>query len=467
MRKKKIHFVGIKGVGVAPLAIIAKEAGFTVSGCDIEEEFITDESLSKAGIIPQVGFDPLHVKGIDLVITTGAHGGFDNPEVKEAKKIGIDIWTQGEAVGEFMSGEIFGKALEGVSVAGSHGKTTTTAMIATILSTSGLDPSFLIGTANAASLPNAGHFGKGNIFVAEADEYSTEPKYDKTPKFLWQKPNILVITNIELDHPDLFDNIEQLSGEFLKFAKQIDGKVVACLDDPQVRKLRKEVGEKMITYGFAKDADFVVKKISPNKDGLFFWVENKGTSIGEFMLNVTGEHNALNALAAVITCIELGVSIEAIKKGLISFKGTKRRFEFIKELETGALLFDDYAHHPTEIDKTLLAFKQSYPDKKILCIFQPHTYSRTKKLFEQFSKSFDKADRTVFADIYSSLREEKDLSVSSEMLCNSLKQRGKESYYFPKLSNVVEYVVSQNLDSNWLVVTMGAGDIYKIKDSLS
>lgn len=466
MRKKKIHFVGIKGVGVAPLAIIAKEAGFAVSGCDIEEEFITDESLSKAEIVPQVGFDPIHVKDADLVITTGAHGGYDNPEVVEAKRLGIKVWTQGEAVGEFMKGDILGKAMEGVAVAGSHGKTTTTAMIATILSSAGLEPSFLIGTANAASLPNAGHYGKGRIFVAEADEYSTEPKYDKTPKFLWQRPKILVITNIELDHPDLFDNIEQLSSAFLKFAKQTEGKVIACLDDGEVRKLKKEVVN-MITYGFSKDADFVVDKISHKKDGLFFWVENNGTSLGEFMLNVTGEHNALNALAAIITCIELGVSIEAIKKGLISFKGTKRRFEFIKELESGALLFDDYAHHPTEIEKTLQAFKQSYPDKKILCIFQPHTYSRTKKLFEQFSKSFDKADRTIFADIYSSLREEKDLSVSSEMLSNSLKARGKDAYYFPKLSDVVEYVVSQNFDNNWLVVTMGAGDIYKIEDSLN
>lgn len=466
MRKKKIHFVGIKGVGVAPLAIIAKEAGFIVSGCDIEEEFITDESLSKAGIVPQVGFDPIHVKDADLVITTGAHGGYDNPEVVEAKRLGTKVWTQGEAVGEFMKGDILGKAMEGVSVAGSHGKTTTTAMIATILGSAGLEPSFLIGTANAASLPNAGHYGKGRIFVAEADEYSTEPKYDKTPKFLWQRPKILVITNIELDHPDLFDNVEQLSSAFLKFAKQTEGKVIACLDDGEVRKLKKEVGN-MITYGFSKDADFVIDKISHKKDGLFFWVENNGTSLGEFMLNVTGEHNALNALAAIITCIELGVSIEAIKKGLISFKGTKRRFEFIKELESGALLFDDYAHHPTEIEKTLHAFKQSYPDKKILCIFQPHTYSRTKKLFEQFSKSFDKADRTIFADIYSSLREEKDLSVSSEMLSNSLKARGKDAYYFPKLSDVVEYVVSQNFDNNWLVVTMGAGDIYKIEDSLN
>lgn len=466
MKKKKIHFVGIKGVGVAPLAIIAKEAGFTVSGCDIEEEFITDESLSKAGIVPQVGFDPIHVKDSDLVITTGAHGGYDNPEVVEAKRLAIEVWTQGEAVGEFMKGNFLGKAMEGVSVAGSHGKTTTTAMIATILSSAGLNPSFLIGTANAASLPNAGHFGKGSIFVAEADEYSTEPKYDKTPKFLWQRPKILVITNIELDHPDLFENVAQLSSAFLKFAKQTDGKVISCLDDTEVRKLKKDI-DNMITYGFSKDADFVVEKISHKKDGLFFWVKNKGTSLGEFMLNVTGEHNALNALAAIITCIELGVSIDAIKKGLIYFKGTKRRFEYIKELESGALLFDDYAHHPTEIEKTLQAFRQSYLDKKILCIFQPHTYSRTKKLFEQFSKSFDKADRTIFADIYSSLREEKDLSVSSEMLSNSLKTRGKEAYYFPKLSDVVEYVVSQNLDNNWLVVTMGAGDIYKIKDFLN
>ena len=466
MKKKKIHFVGIKGVGMTPLAIIAKEAGFIVSGCDVDEDFITDESLQKVGIVPFVGFEPKHVEGMDLIITTGAHVGFENVEVIKAKRLGIGVWTQGQAVGEFMNGKIFGRVFDGISIAGSHGKTTTTAIIATILKEAKLDPSFLIGTGNVFSLGTVGHLGKGKFFVAEADEYATEPKYDKKPKFLWQKPKILVITNIELDHPDLFENIAQLSEAFLSLINNTQGSIIACLDDRQFREIKKKISKNTITYGFSKDSDFVIDKISTKKDGIFFWASNKGISLGEFMLNVTGEHNALNAMSAVITCLELGISIKDIKRGLAQFMGTKRRSEFIRQLEGGALLFDDYAHHPTEIDKTLRAFKQSYPDKKILCIFQQHTYSRTKKLFEHFTNSFYNADEVIFVDIYSSLREKADPTISSKTLRDKLFEMGAKAHYFPKLSDVVEYVASKDYDRNWIILTMGAGDVYKIEDSL-
>ncbi|MBU4016929.1 UDP-N-acetylmuramate--L-alanine ligase, partial [Patescibacteria group bacterium] len=192
MKKKNIHFVGIKGVGMTPLAIIAKEAGFTVTGSDIDEEFITDEALKKAGIIPFVGFDPIHITKPDLVITTGAHGGLDNIEVKKAKELGIEVLTHGQAVGVFMEGKIFNKSFRGISVAGTHGKTTTSGMLAAILHENRMDPSFVIGTGCVGSLGAPGHFGKGKYFIAEADEYATEPKYDKTPKFLWQHPQIAI-----------------------------------------------------------------------------------------------------------------------------------------------------------------------------------------------------------------------------------------------------------------------------------
>lgn len=464
---KSIHFVGIKGVGMAPLAIIAKEAGFKVSGCDINEEFITDEALSKANITPLVGFSISHVETSDLVITTGAHGGFDNPEVSQAKKKGITVWTQGQALGEFMKGTIFEREFETVAVAGSHGKTTTTAMIATILKANRIDSSFLIGTGNVPYLETDGHFGKGRFFVAEADEYATEPTYDKTPKFLWLHPNILVITNIELDHPDLFADIEQLSLAFLTFAKNAKDKIVACMDDEEVKKIRSKISGSVITYGFSKEADFVIEKVSMGKEGMFFWVSNKNTNLGEFILNVTGEHNALNALAATVACLELGISIENIKKGLAQFNGTKRRSEFVKQLHSGAMLFDDYAHHPTEIKKTLLAFQKTYPDKKILCIFQPHTYSRTKKLFEQFTNSFNQASEIILVDIYSSLREKPDSSVSSLLLKERISAKGQKVGYFSNLPDMVEYVADKKYDDKWIILTMGAGDIYKIANNLN
>lgn len=466
-KNNSLHFVGIKGVGMTPLAIIAKEAGFRVSGCDIDEVFITDESLSKAKITPLIGFSEIHIQNQDLVITTGAHGGFDNPEVIKAKKVGIPVWTQGQAAGEFMKGEIFGRRLDGISIAGSHGKTTTAAMISTILKANRLDPSFLIGTGNIPFLETDGHYGKGNFFVAEADEYSTEPKYDKTPKFFWQHPQILVITNIEFDHPDLFDTVKDLSTAFLSFTENVGSTVIACIDDEEIKKLKNKINCNVITYGFSKEADFVLEKVRIEKDGMFFWVLNKNTNLGEFMLNVTGEHNALNALAAIVTGLEVGISIENIKKGLLTFKGTKRRAEFVKQLKEGALLFDDYAHHPTEIKKTLLAFKKTYPESKILCIFQPHTYSRTKKLFEQFITSFGSSDEIILADIYSSLREEKDASVSSAMLKDRISEKGQKVSYFSNTEDMVEYVANKKYDGKWIILTMGAGDIYKIADKLS
>src|ERR1035437_7603092 len=271
---KNIHFLGVKGVGMAPLAIIAKEAGFKVSGCDLGEEFITDAPLKKAGINPLVGFSANHLQLSDLLITTGAHGGFENIEVIRAKELGIPVWTQGEAVGKFMDRSLFKNSFEGISIAGSHGKTTTTAMVATVLKENKQDPAFLIGTGDIPSLGSSGHFGNGKYFVAEADEYATEPKYDKTPKFLWQHPQIGIITNIEFDHPDLYSSMEQLRDAFLNFAKNIkpSGVLVACVDDLETAKVLKQYSGRVITYGFSKNADYLLQRVTVSPEKTFFWV---------------------------------------------------------------------------------------------------------------------------------------------------------------------------------------------------
>ncbi len=464
----KIHFVGIKGVGMAPLAIIAKEAGFVVSGCDIADEFITDESLKKAEITPLVGFSKDHILNSDLVITTGAHGGFDNPEVIAAKEKGIPVWTQGQAVGEFMKGDLFNRSQIGVSVTGSHGKTTTTAMLATTLKTSGKDPSYVIGTGNVSSLGSCGHFGKGKYFIAEADEYATEPTHDKTPKFLWQHPEIIIFTNIELDHPDLYQNVDAIRVACLQFANQLPstGILIAYAGDPQTRMLLGEYKGKKITFGFTQDCDFVITRIHQFEDRTFFWVSNHGNDMGECMLFVPGEHNVLNATAALVAALELGVSIEQIKKGLQAFVGSKRRFEYIGKLPSGALLYDDYAHHPTEIKKTLCAFKKRFPKHKMVCIFQPHTYSRTKTLFNEFISSFIDADTVIMCNIYSSLREKPDEAISSEMLVSGMRKYNPNVLFLPTLDDVVKYVESAHYNSHTVVITMGAGDIYKISKKL-
>jgi UDP-N-acetylmuramate--alanine ligase len=445
---KSIHFVGIKGVGMTPLAIIAKEAGIGVSGSDIADEFITDEPLKKAEIIPQIGFSKNHVGSVDLIITTGAHGGFNNAEVLEAKKKKIKILTQGEAVGSFMSGGIFERKLTGISVTGTHGKTTTSAMIATLLKVNGLDPSFLIGTADAASLGAPGHYGKGDYFIAEADEYMTEPNFDKTIKHMWQHPKIAVITNIEFDHPDAYASLDDTREKFIAFANQLpkDGALITCGDDPQVKKMLSKYKGRKITYGINADNDFIVDNV-----------------LRDIELSVFGDHNRLNAAAAYVVGLEIGLSKEQIKKGLEQFKGSKRRSEFIGALSSGALVFDDYAHHPTEIQKTLRAFREKYSTNKIVCVFQPHTYSRTKSLFEQFSISFNDVDTVILTNIYSSLREKPDLSVSMQELTDKI---GKKAIFLPTLSDVIKYVNNRNYGSSVILLTMGAGDVYKISSKL-
>ncbi|MEK7060990.1 MAG: UDP-N-acetylmuramate--L-alanine ligase, partial [Patescibacteria group bacterium] len=447
---------------------IAKEAGFRVTGSDIEEEFITSECLLRAGIVPIVGFSKENVDDADLLITTGAHGGFDNAETLEAKKRGIKVITKGEAVGLFMDGKIFGKHFEGISVAGSHGKTTLTAILATVLRENSLDPTFIVGTGNIPSLGNPGHFGKGKYFVAEADEYATEPKYDKKAQFLWQYPKIEVFTNIELDHPDIYKNVDEVRKVFLDFANQLpeDGILVCCGDDDQIRELLKEFRGKFVTYGLSGGCDFILENVRVSENQTFFWIKSKGVSLGEFSIKIAGEHNALNALGALVVALELGLSPEAVEKSLKAFSGTKRRFEYKGTLRSGALVYDDYAHHPTEIRETLKAFRQSFPKYKLICVFQPHTYSRTKKLFEQFSRSFTDADGVILTDIYSSLREDEDKNVSSELLSQDIAKFNKNVIFLSKLSDVVEYVDKNNFEKNTVLITMGAGDVYKAGERL-
>jgi len=470
MKKQHIHFVGIKGVGMTPLAIIAKEAGFEVTGSDLEKEFITDAALKKAGIKPLIGFSGEHISNPDLVITTGAHGGFDNAEVISAKAQKIPVITQGEAVGYFMKGNIFGKKWKGISVTGTHGKTTTTAMLATVLNENKLDPSYVIGTGNIGSLPLPGHFGRGNYFVAEADEYISEPKYDKTIKFLWQNPEFAIFTNIEYDHPDIYNSIDEIRDAFSQFASQIspNGALIVCGDDREIKKIISTYDKKVISYGFNPDNDYVLTKVNISGNQTFFWVETKGMMLGEFVIRVPGEHNALNALSVIALCLELGLSIENIKKGLLAFKGSKRRLEFIGDLLSGAKVYDDYAHHPTEIRKTLTTLRRQYPNKKIVCIFQPHTYSRTKLLFEEFKKAFDNIDEVfvVITEIFASARELPDNSVSGEKLAQAILVNKNDVHFISDLDSVVKYINDNRFRSDTIIVTMGAGDIYTIHSKL-
>lgn len=454
---------------MAPLAIIAKQAGFIVTGCDTDEVFITDEPLVREGITSLVGFSEDHLNGVDIVIATGAHGSLTNNEMISSKARGIRFILQGEAVGLFMTGAILGKKGNiGISVCGTHGKTTTTAILATLFEKAGLSPSYVIGTSDVPSIKGAGHYGTGKYFIAEADEYVTDPTLDKTVKFLWQHPQIAIFTNIDFDHPDVYKNIDEVRDAFSKMAEDVAGRnglLIVNGDDPQVRKLLSSYSGRVLTFGLSPINDYMLKRISTQGDKTYFWVEMHKATLGEFVLSVPGEHNCLNGLSALICALEAGVSIEKVRTILPSFTGSKRRFEYKGKLPGGALLYDDYAHHPTEIRKTLLSFKERFPKKEIVVVFQPHTFSRTKQLFADFVHSFAGAKLLILMDIFSSSREAKDDSVSSKKLFEAIRAYYRNSMYLPSTSDVVQYLSQKELSGNTILITMGAGDVYKLHDT--
>lgn len=464
MKNKRVHFTGIKGVGMAPLAIIAKQAGFEVTGSDVAEVFITDRELNDAGIIPIVGFSAENVKGKDLVIATGAHGGKQNIEVIEAAKNGITVLSQGEALGLFQSGEIFGKEFSGISVAGSHGKTTTSAMIATLLTENNLNPSFVIGTGDIPSLGASGKFGKGKYFVAEADEYVVDSVSDKTPKFMFQHPEYLVITNIDFDHPDVYPSINEIHRAFAGFVDNLksNGVLIVCGDGAENQKFINQVNVNKVTYGASPKNDYVLESVSSSPEGMFFRISSRGAHLGEFSMPIFGEHNAINAMSAVVLGLEIGLSLDQIKKGLSAFRGTKRRAELIGKTESGAFVYDDYGHHPEEIKKTLTAFRNIFPKKYITVIFQPHMFSRTKILFNDFATAFSEVNEVILMDIFPSFREVVDPNFSSLLLVEEINKFGKKALYMPNQIDVIKYLTSAKLSKESVIITMGAGDVYKI-----
>ncbi len=451
----RIHFVGIKGIAMAALAVWAKEAGYSVSGSDVPEEFPSDDVLKKANISILEGFTASHITKTkpDIVIFTGAHEGKENIEVKEAAVQGIPILPHGKALGEIMAGK------RQISVAGSHGKTTTTAMIATILATVGHDPSYAAGCGEIFGLGLPGHNGSGEWFVAEADEYVTDPHHDPTPRFLWQKPEVLVVTNIDFDHPDVYKTLQSVKEAFVSFQMKLQGLGISIInaDDPASAVLDTAKAE-AITYGFSSHADVRITHVGFGEERTFFSLSDRGTAIGEFSLKVPGKHNAANATAAAVACRSIGVSWEDIRQGLLAFGGTKRRFEKVGNVGN-IRIYDDYAHHPKEIAATLAAARAWYPKQRIIAVFQPHTYSRTKALFHEFAKSFRDADIVAIADIYGSAREHETLGISAAMLVAEIATHQQHVFYTKGYADMERYM-SKTMEEDDVIIFMGAGDIY-------
>jgi UDP-N-acetylmuramate--alanine ligase len=452
---KKVHFIGIKGVGMSALAIVAQGMGYTVTGSDVPEEFITDSSLRAAAIEPLSGFDPSHIiSDIDTVVV-GTAFGINNSEVKAAREKSLPIVTYSEFLGQLS------KEKKTIAIAGTHGKTTTTSLLAYLLYKSGVDPSWVIGTGHVSGLPSHGYSGQGSYFVTEADDYK-RANDDPTPKFLDLSPSIAVITSIEHDHPDMYPQLEDCVNAFRQFISRVvpNGLIIANGDDQNVRQLMNEMPDRQfLTYGFHDSNDYQISPLErkDNQNTWFNIVGNEG-KFGPFILPLPGWHNLMNAAAAIIAAMKANITLQSIQQILPTFENVERRFQVLGSVGEQVIV-DDYAHHPTAVRATLAAAKEQYPDKPIWCLFQSHTFSRTMALLTEFGQAFSDADHVIVTDIFGSARES-EISITGEDLKQEIAKHHQNVMFVPK--EKLEEYIENNLPKSSVLITMGAGDIYKI-----
>jgi UDP-N-acetylmuramate--alanine ligase len=438
---KSIHFVGIGGIGMSGIAEILAERGLRVSGCDLKRSAATD-LLRSRGIPVSTGHDPSHLDGIDAVVVTAAVRG-GNPEIEAAHQRGITVIPRKEMLGA-LAGE---KRTVGVS--GTHGKTTTTAMIALVLEEAGLDPTILVGGMLRNIASNA-KSGRGEFLVVEADEY------DRT--FHELHPEVAVVTNIEADHLEYFGTFDAIAEAFRVFVDglQPGGLVVGCVDDPAVAALLDRANTRVLRYGLGPRAELTVRNLAFHDRGSSFEVEG----LGFFKLFVPGEHNVRNALAAIGVARELGVDGHLIAAALSKFLGVDRRFQILGDFG-GALVVDDYAHHPTEIRATLDAARSGYPQRRIVALFQPHLYSRTRDFAREFGESLSRADVALVAPIYAA-REKAIEGISARMIADA----GEGIEFLDRSNADIVRELRRRLEPNDVFIVMGAGDVHEIAEAL-
>lgn len=442
---KHIHFVGIGGISMSGLAEILLSLGYKISGSDMKSSYIT-ERLGKLGATVYTGHDASNVQGADLVVYTAA-AKEDNVERVEAGKRGIPSMERATLLGQVMK-----KYPVSIAISGTHGKTTTTSMVSMIMLEAALDPTIHIGGVLDA-IGGTTKIGGEKYFITEACEY--------VESFLKFHPFLAVVLNIELDHVDYFKDIQHIKDAFYKFVSLVpqDGYVVACVDDGNTAELVKKVSCNTVTYGIkSSDAMWSAKNITFDNTGCasFILTFNK-EELGEIKLSVPGTHNVNNALGAAAACHTLGCDIRAIRRGLNKFHGTDKRFQ-TKGTVDEIRVVDDYAHHPSEIKVTLKAARNcGHP--KVWCVFQPHTYTRTKAFMEDFASSFEDADEIIIADIYAAREIDKG-DVHSSTLAEKIQARGKKALYINGFDSIVDYL-DRHVAPGDLVITMGAGDISK------
>ena len=444
-KKYHIHFVGIGGIGMSGIAEILVRLGYTVTGSDLKPSGNT-RRLEELGCRVSIGHAQEHIEGADVVVTSSAVDR-QNPEVVAAKKNGTPIIPRAEMLAELM------RLKYSIAVAGAHGKTSTTSITAAILEKGGLDPTVVIGGVLKSKGTNAMH-GLGDFIIAEADE--------SDGSFLKFSPSIAIITNIDREHLDHYGTLATIKKAFVQFTERVPfyGLSILCLDNESVQEILPELTGRYTTYGLNTRADYQARGISFEGSRSFFSVYHHDELLGEITLNLPGVHNVSNCLASIAAAREIGIDFPTIKCALETIQGVKRRLEK-KGDRDGVMVVDDYGHHPTELKTTLLAARESWPEKRIVAVFQPHRHTRTRDLFDEFTRAFYNTDALILLPIYAA-GEKPVEGITSQSLAEAIGSRGHENVTcFETFNEVVDHL-EEILEEGDLLLTLGAGDVLKI-----
>ncbi len=444
-----IYFVGIGGIGMSAIAELLLSLGYRVSGSDLKLSAIT-QRLGRLGATIFNGHRADQLRDVDVLVTSTAISR-DNPEVVEAAARAIRTIPRAEMLAELM------RIKYAIAVSGAHGKTSTTAMVATILNQAGLDPTVVVGGLLKSIGTNARH-GKGDYIVAEADE--------SDGSFLKYAPAIAAVTNIDLEHLDFYKDIEEIKDNFVKFINSVPfyGLAVLCLDNEHIQDILPRITARYTTFGLSAQADLSARAIRFEGRRGYFTVVHQSEVLGDITLNLSGKHNVSNALAAIAVALELKVDFSVIKKALEQIEGVKRRLE-IKGEQSGITVVDDYGHHPTEVKTTLAAVREGWPDKRVVVVFQPHRYSRTQALFDEFTRAFYQSDLLFVLPIYAASEQPID-GIDSLKLCNGIHEHGHKNVLCVKDFETCLAILSDTLEPGDLVLTLGAGDVYNLGETL-
>lgn len=449
-KSNHIHFVGIGGIGMSGIAELLLNLGYTVSGSDLQASTIT-KNLERLGGRIGIGHKVEWIEGADVVVTSSAISE-ENEEVKAARANHVPVIQRAEMLAELMRLKKYG-----IAIAGSHGKTSTTSMVSWLLYKANLDPTVVVG-GKVDSLGGNAKLGEGEFLVAEADE--------SDGSFLKLAPVIEVVTNIDREHLDHYRDLDHIKSSFLEFIERVPfyGAVILCIDDHNVASILPRIGKRIISYGMTSQANVYAEKVHFRDGRVYFSVIHDGEPLGDIDISPPGKHNVYNALAAVCVGLELAIPFDVIQDALNSYQGVQRRMQ-LKGKEQGVTVVDDYGHHPTEIRATLTAIKEAWPEHRLVVAFQPHRYTRTQALFEEFLTCFHSADILIMTDIYAA-SEFPIEGISSEILLQEIKRYGQRNTHYVADVNKVPEAALHIVKPNDLFLTLGAGNIVNAGETL-